>query len=64
MAGEHWGTDTPVSMPVPPERELLVDIGGGFVFTAGGLAHRITEADIEALTSPTFAPPDPGTNDG
>lgn len=56
MPGDNWGSDTPVSMPVPPRQEILVDLGGGFVFTAGGIAHKITDADIEDLLMPTFAP--------
>jgi hypothetical protein len=31
-------------------------MGGGFVFTDGGIAHDVSEADIERLRIPPFAP--------
>lgn len=54
---ERWGCDTLVSAPEPldPERPGLVDFGG-FTFTAGGIAHDLTEAQREALLTPLFAP--------
>lgn len=60
MASTSWGTDTLISMPEPPSRDqpALVDLGGGFVFTAGGIAHNLTTADAEELLTPTFMPPD------
>lgn len=46
-----WSSDTVVSMPVPPiigDGERTVEMGG-FVFTANGLAHDLTEAHAENL---------------
>jgi len=31
---------------------------GGFCFTDGGLSHAITETDVEAISTPPFAPMD------
>lgn len=52
-----WGSDVPVSMPAPlrDNQTAFVDMDG-FTFTAQGIAHNITEMDIEAYTTPTFAP--------
>jgi hypothetical protein len=37
---------------------MLVDLGGsGFGFTAGGLCHNITAAQLEEMATPPFAPP-------
>lgn len=52
----HWGADTPISLPVPPDHPPLVDLGG-FAFTAGGIAHHVTKADVEEISIPPFAPP-------
>jgi len=43
---DAWGTDTPISMPVPPEKGVLVDMGS-YVFTRGGLAHNLNHVDWE-----------------
>ncbi len=51
-----WGSDAPVSMPQPiRDEDQQVDFGG-FVFTTGGMAHGITEVDVEAVYAPTFSP--------
>lgn len=50
-----WGSDVPVSMPIPPDREVQVAFGG-FAFTTGGMNHDITEADIEETFFPPFSP--------
>jgi hypothetical protein len=52
-----WGADTVVSMPVPLRKDqtALVDMGG-FTFTAGGIAHDISESDVEVYLTPTFRP--------
>lgn len=50
-----WGTDVPISMPVPPETGVLVKMGT-FGFTNFGIAHDITNADLEDYL-PTFIPP-------
>jgi hypothetical protein len=57
--GNYWGSDTPASMPVPPDPKQppLVDFGG-FCFTAGGLSHNLSQADLDELAHPHFAPPD------
>jgi hypothetical protein len=34
----------------------LVDFGG-FCFTAGGISHNVTQADLDELAFPAFAPP-------
>jgi hypothetical protein len=51
-----WATDVQISQPVPPENPILVEFGG-MGFTAGGMAHNLTESDREELFRPTFAPP-------
>jgi hypothetical protein len=51
-----WGGDVPPSLPDPIARQRFVDMGGGFVFTDGGIAHDVSEADIERLRIPPFAP--------
>lgn len=58
MAG-LWGTDGVISMPKPSPNSVLIELGdSGFVFTKGGIAHNITDADIEELSTPGFiAPP-------
>lgn len=54
---ELWGADTPISLPEPldPDRPALVAFGG-FAFTAGGIAHDLTEAERDQLATPYFAP--------
>jgi hypothetical protein len=56
----NWGADTQISLPNAPTEDLpmLVDLGGsGFGFTAGGICHNVTEAQLEELRTPFFAPP-------
>lgn len=56
MPTSDWSSDVEVSQPIPPEgREVLVDLGG-FGFTSGGIAHNLTEAEREAIFTPTYAP--------
>ena len=60
MSTPSWGSDVPISLPTAPTADLpmIVDLGGsGFGFTAGGICHNITSADLEELATPTFAPP-------
>lgn len=54
---EVWATDTLVSRPEPSSKEtpVLVDFEG-FGFTMNGMVHNITESEIEAMVTPTFAP--------
>lgn len=55
MAYQGWGSDVPVSMPVPPESAVLVSMFG-FAFTIDGLFHDITQADADEIGTPTYAP--------
>lgn len=48
-------TDTIPSLPMPPTKKPVVDLGG-FAFTAGGLAHPLTQADSENLLLAALAP--------
>ena len=52
----YWASDVRVSIPVAPTNDAQVDLGGGFVFTVGGIAHDITEATAKQISTPTFAP--------
>lgn len=55
-----WGSDVQPSMPTPLTRPALVDLGGsGFCFTVAGIAHYVTEADLEYYSQPTYSPPLP-----
>jgi hypothetical protein len=55
---DQWGSDVPVSMPMPLEGEPLVQMFG-FVFTEFGLFHDLSAADHETISTPTFAPYSP-----
>ncbi len=52
-----WGSDVPVSMPAPlrPGQVAHVDMDG-FTFTAQGIALNISDTELEAMVTPTFAP--------
>lgn len=52
---DSWGSDLPVSMPVPPAVKPEVPMDG-FGFGRKGLCHDITEEERDALAIPTFAP--------
>jgi hypothetical protein len=52
-----WASDVRVSMPVPSTWPRGMTMGG-FVFTAGGLAHDISEADFMSMSTPNFHPGD------
>lgn len=56
MDSRNWSTDVPISQPVPPSKPVLVSMAG-FGFTADGLTHDLTEAEAEAIFTPTFQPP-------
>lgn len=57
-----WSADVKVSMPKPIQQgDALVDMGG-FAFTVNGLAHNITQSDLEEISSPTFSPPPADSN--
>jgi hypothetical protein len=53
-----WGTDVPVSIPVPPAEEIVRSAGGGFAYSRFGLVHEITTSDVETFLFPTHAPLD------
>jgi len=53
-----WGTDGPISMPVP----LAADAGdvvsmGGLAFTPAGMAHDLTPVDLEEAYAEAYSPP-------
>jgi len=57
MATNAWGSNATPSLPEPLQRPALVDLGGsGFCFTAAGIAHYITEEQLEFYANPSFAP--------
>ena len=55
---KSWSSDVRISMPkaVPDPDETQVPMFG-FVFTSRGLFHHLTQADLEEIHTPTFAPP-------
>jgi hypothetical protein len=53
-----WGADVPVSMPLPPDEPIMVDMQG-FGVTQYRLVHSITAAEYEELAVPVYAPPAP-----
>lgn len=57
MTSSMWASDAPVSQPEPidPERPVLVDLGG-IGFTSGGLAHGLSNTDLEEIFTPRYAP--------
>lgn len=56
MKSGEWGSDVAVSLPLPPVRTAREVPMYGFVFTENGLFHDISEADYEAMSTPTFSP--------
>lgn len=54
---EHWATDTPISFPEPAPNDVpvLTDFQG-FGFSMNGLVHNLTQADVDEMTTPMFAP--------
>lgn len=62
---EAWGTDTPISMPVPPNPGFIArgePIAGAFVFL-DALHPMLTPSDMEDYIIPPFAPPSHTTMD-
>lgn len=51
-----WGADVPVSMPVPAQEQVMVEMQG-FAFTQYRLVPSITSAEYETLSVPVYAPP-------
>lgn len=49
-----WGSDTPISMPVPSDNPILVNMGT-LGFTEFGMAHNLNTSDLEDYI-PTFLP--------
>lgn len=59
MTNASWGTDTGISMPVPPNvDEKLTPVATGFAYSRFGLVHNLTTSDLEGYLSPTFLPLD------
>jgi len=58
MAGYAWGSDVPISMPEAPTQEqpVLVTFNGGFGMTTGGIAHDVTESQVDQMAQPFYAP--------
>ncbi len=57
-SGDQWGSDVPVSMPVPIDADpgAKVDLGG-LAFITTGLVHDLTEVDREELLGRGYGPP-------
>lgn len=53
-----WGSDTVVSLPVPPAEAPVRPAASGFAFSRFGLVHDLSQADLETYLAPTFAPLD------
>mgnify|MGYP006352157335 CR=1 FL=1 len=57
MSGSAWGSDVPVSQPSPLDDPDLAQVQfGGFCFTPSGIAHAVTQADLDQIYAPMFAP--------
>lgn len=54
--GFYWGADVPISMPLPSEADVLVDMGAHGI-TVNGLQHNLNQADLEDYLQPNFSPP-------
>lgn len=57
---DRWGADAPVSKPEGLVRTALASLGEGWAFTSGGIAHDLTDADVEELFRPSYAPEEVG----
>lgn len=55
---DSWGTDTPISMPIPLTKDHppLANLGVGWTMTSHGLSHHLDESTWEQVVTPTFAP--------
>jgi hypothetical protein len=54
-----WGTDTTISMPVPPATsEPTRPVATGFAYTRFGLVHDLTTSDVEGYLLPAYLPLD------
>lgn len=57
----HWGADVPVSLPQPLEEGNVGIIPmDGFCFTENGLFHDLSQADFDRISTPSYAPDNPG----
>jgi len=45
----------PISQPIPPEEDVLVEMGV-FGFSTRGLIHNINDVEAEVVFLPTYAP--------
>ncbi len=52
---DGWGSDVPVSMPVPPTRPVLLDFGG-FGFCENGPCFAMNDMDLENMKFPAYGP--------
>ncbi len=50
-----WGSDVPISMPMPADEAVLVPMFG-FGMTQFRLVHDLSAAEYEALSVPVYAP--------
>jgi len=58
MASENrpvWSSDVPISMPQPPDGDVLVPMFG-FGMTQYGLVHDLTQGEYESLRTPSYTP--------
>ena len=53
--GESWGSDVPISEPVPNGKEVKVSFGG-FGFTMMGMTYDAAEEDLTDIFRPIFRP--------
>jgi len=53
--GTNWGSDVPISMPVPSQDQVLIDMGA-FGFSVNGLVNNLNKSDLEEYQTPTFSP--------
>lgn len=55
---EVWGSDVPISMPIPPSDRYpgVVEVGDGFTMTMGGIGHALDLNTFEEYVTPTYAP--------
>ena len=52
---DYWAADTPISMPEPPSRKVMVSFDG-FGFCTAGLCHNLTQEERDEIAIPYFAP--------
>lgn len=62
-SGELWTSDAPISRPIAPEGEVMVDFLG-FGFTMGGMVINATKDEIEEAFVPPLMPEGYDTHEG